>query len=107
MLQVATVNSVGDLMLFLAKVAVTGTVCCIALPVLHADQTLHLYAVPLIVIAVFAFFITHCVFSVYEVSVLLLSSFFTHHCHYHYRCSLTFIIYSCCIITSPNISPNR
>nr|XP_045603351.1 choline transporter-like 1 [Procambarus clarkii]XP_045603352.1 choline transporter-like 1 [Procambarus clarkii] len=69
MLQVATVNSVGDLMLFLAKVAVTGTVCCIALPVLHADPTLHLYAVPLIVTAVFAFFITHCVFSVYEMAV--------------------------------------
>ncbi|MPC20615.1 CTL-like protein 1 [Portunus trituberculatus] len=69
MLQVATVNSVGDLMLFLAKVAVTGTVCCIALPVLHADPTLHLYAIPLIVIAVFAFFITHCVFSVYEMAV--------------------------------------
>ncbi|KAG7166518.1 CTL-like protein 1-like [Homarus americanus] len=69
MLQVATVNSVGDLMLFLAKVAVTGTVCCIALPVFHADPTLHLYAVPLIVTAVFAFFITHCVFSVYEMAV--------------------------------------
>lgn len=69
MLQVATVNSVGDLMLFLAKVAITGIVCCIALPVMHADPTLHLYAVPLIVTAVFAYFITHCVFSVYEVSV--------------------------------------
>ncbi|XP_050737491.1 choline transporter-like 1 [Eriocheir sinensis] len=69
MLQVATINSMGDLMLFLGKVAVTGTVCCIALPVLHADPTLHLYAVPLIVIAVFAFFITHCVFSVYEMAV--------------------------------------
>ncbi|KAK7065393.1 hypothetical protein SK128_015794 [Halocaridina rubra] len=69
MLQVATVNSVGDLMLFLAKVAVTGTVCCIALPVLHNDPTLHLYAVPLLVTAVFAFFITHCVFSVYEMAV--------------------------------------
>ncbi|XP_071518401.1 choline transporter-like protein 1, partial [Panulirus ornatus] len=69
MLQVATVNSVGDLTLFLAKVAVTGIVCCIALPVLHADPTLHLYAIPLIVTAVFAFFITHCVFSVYEMAV--------------------------------------
>lgn len=69
MLQVATVNSVGDLMLFLAKVAVTGTVCCIALPVFHSDKTLHLYAVPLFVTAVFAFFITHCVFSVYEMAV--------------------------------------
>lgn len=76
MLQVATINSMGDLMLFLAKVAVTGTVCCIALPVLHADPTLHLYAVPLVVIAVFAFFITHCVFSVYEVSLLSVCIFY-------------------------------
>ncbi|XP_027224567.2 choline transporter-like 1 [Penaeus vannamei] len=69
MLQVATVNSIGDLTIFLAKITVTALVCCIALPVLHANPTLHLYAVPLIVTAVFAFFITHCVFSVYEMAV--------------------------------------
>lgn len=69
MLQVATVNSVGDLTIFLAKVTVTAVVCCIALPVMAHDPTLHLYAVPLLLTAVFAFFITHCVFSVYEMAV--------------------------------------
>ncbi|CAL4133869.1 unnamed protein product, partial [Meganyctiphanes norvegica] len=69
MLQVATVNSVGDLTIFLAKVTVTAIVFCIALPVMAHDPTLHLYAVPLLLTAVFAFFITHCVFSVYEMAV--------------------------------------
>ncbi|KAK0083622.1 hypothetical protein PV325_008487 [Microctonus aethiopoides] len=64
--QLAVINSVGDFILFLGKVFVTAATGCIALLFMRQDPKLHFYAAPIFVVCVFAFFIAHCVISLYE-----------------------------------------
>ncbi|KAL1464872.1 hypothetical protein WDU94_004480, partial [Cyamophila willieti] len=68
-LNLAAVNSVGDFILFLAKCIVTAVTGSVAILFLSADPSLELYAAPLLVICVFAFFIAHCVISLYEIVI--------------------------------------
>ncbi|GBP15161.1 CTL-like protein 1 [Eumeta japonica] len=68
-LQVATINSVGDFILFLGKCIVTAVTGIIGLLLLKRNSDLHLYAVPTLLICVFAFFIAHCILSLYEMVV--------------------------------------
>ncbi|CAG0879033.1 unnamed protein product [Darwinula stevensoni] len=68
-LQVAAINSVGDFILFLGKVTVTAVTGLVALLIMKGDSQLHYYAVPLVVTCLFAYFIAHCVFSVYEMVI--------------------------------------
>lgn len=100
-LRVATINSVGDFILFLGKVIVTASTAIgmtLLLKVRHKDSILehssltlnidlqnndsiNFYAVPVIASSLIAFFIAHCILSVYEVSISLLTfpvSFHTH-----------------------------
>ena len=98
-LRVATINSVGDFILFLGKCTVTAITAISATLLLkvrfphtaedefltanttlpsdpssqNVDQ-LNFYAVPLILISIIAFFIAHCVLSVYEVSNMHVTS---------------------------------
>lgn len=98
-IRVATINSVGDFILFLGKctvTAITAIAATLLLKVRYPHTTsgdqddllinnvalsssgpfdssqnmdqLNFYAVPLILISIIAFFIAHCVLSVYEVS---------------------------------------
>ncbi|XP_035698826.1 choline transporter-like protein 1 isoform X3 [Branchiostoma floridae] len=75
-LRVVAINSVGDFVLFLGKLGVVAIVGAISLIIFRApsevertDARLHYYAVPILVICVFAFFIAHCFLSVYEMVV--------------------------------------
>ncbi|XP_034935697.1 CTL-like protein 1 isoform X2 [Chelonus insularis] len=64
--QLAVINGIGDFILFLGKVFVTAATGSIALLFMKQDPRLHFYAAPIFVICVFAFFIAHCVISLYE-----------------------------------------
>ncbi|KAL4708361.1 hypothetical protein ACJJTC_019597 [Scirpophaga incertulas] len=68
-LQVATINSVGDFILFLGKCIVTAVTGIVGLLLLKRNSDLHFYAAPTLVICVFAFFIAHCILSLYEMVV--------------------------------------
>ncbi|XP_050670773.1 choline transporter-like 1 isoform X2 [Leptidea sinapis] len=68
-LQVVTINSVGDFILFLGKCIVTAVTGIIGLLLLKRNSDLHFFAVPTLVICVFAFFIAHCILSLYEMVV--------------------------------------
>ncbi|KAI5712552.1 hypothetical protein M8J75_009241 [Diaphorina citri] len=68
-LNLATVNSVGDFILFLGKCIVTAVTGSAAILVLREDPNLEFFSAPLLVICVFAFFIAHCVISLYEIVI--------------------------------------
>ncbi|XP_012281010.1 CTL-like protein 1 [Orussus abietinus] len=65
-LQIAVINGVGDFILFLGKCFVTAATGCVGLLFMRQDPRLHFYAVPIFVVCIFAFFIAHCVISLYE-----------------------------------------
>lgn len=68
-LQVATINGIGDFILFLGKLAV-GSLCgLISILLLRHRDDIHFYIIPCVVIGIFAFFIAHIVLSLYEVSL--------------------------------------
>lgn len=69
-LQVATINGVGDFILFLGKLAV-GIVCgAISILLLRHRDDIHFYMIPCLFIGVFAFLIAHVILSLYEVTAL-------------------------------------
>lgn len=68
-LQLATLNSIGDFILFLGKCFVTAVTGSLGLLLLKRDENLKFYAIPVLVIAIFSFFIAHCVLSLYEVVI--------------------------------------
>lgn len=68
-LQLATVNSIGDFILFLGKCFVTAVTGSIGLLLMRRDPNLKFYAIPVLVVAIFGFFIAHCVLSLYEVVI--------------------------------------
>ncbi|XP_071444421.1 choline transporter-like 1 isoform X2 [Hetaerina americana] len=68
-LQVAAINSVGDFILFLGKCCVVAITGLIGLLLMKHNPHLHLYAVPIFIISVFAYFIAHCVLSLYEMVI--------------------------------------
>lgn len=66
-LQVATINGIGDFILFLGKLAV-GCLCgLISILLLRHRDDIHFYIIPCVFIGIFAFFIAHVVLSLYEV----------------------------------------
>ncbi|KAM0735406.1 Choline transporter-like 1 [Formica fusca] len=65
-LQIAVINGFGDFILFLGKCFVTATTGSIALLLMRQDPKLHFYAIPILVVCVFSFFIAHCIISLYE-----------------------------------------
>ncbi|XP_067007141.1 choline transporter-like 1 isoform X2 [Anabrus simplex] len=68
-LRLITLNSVGDFILFLGKCFVTAVTGCIGLLFLKQDPHLHFYAIPTLAVCIFAFFIAHCVLSLYEIVI--------------------------------------
>jgi solute carrier family 44 (choline transporter-like protein), member 1 len=66
---VATINGIGDFVLFLAKLAVAGICGFIALLMLKRNEEIQFYMVPVFIIAVFAFFVAHVILSLYEIVV--------------------------------------
>lgn len=68
-LRLATVNRVGDFILFLAKCLVTLAATTVAVLIFKFDSTLHLFAASTLVTCMFAYFVAHSVISLYEVRV--------------------------------------
>lgn len=68
-LQVATINSVGDFILFLGKCGVTAITTFASILLMKNDPELHFYAIPVLLVCVFSYFIAHCVLSVYEMVI--------------------------------------
>lgn len=68
-LQVATINSVGDFILFLGKCSVAAITTFTGILMMKNEPDLHFYAIPVLLIAVFSYFIAHCVLSVYEMII--------------------------------------
>ena len=66
-LQVATINSVGDFILFLGKVVVAALSGVIAIFMLKDRPGLNFYMAPVILTIIFAFFIAHIMLSLFEV----------------------------------------
>nr|CAD7461886.1 unnamed protein product [Timema tahoe] len=69
-LNLATVNSVGDFILFLGKCIVTAITGFVGLLLMKQNPHLHFYATPTLFICIFAFFIAHSVISLYEFNPL-------------------------------------
>lgn len=66
-IQVATINGIGDFILFLGKLAV-GLICgLVSVLLLRNREDVHFYTIPCIFIGVFAFFIAHIILSLFEV----------------------------------------
>jgi solute carrier family 44 (choline transporter-like protein), member 1 len=66
---VATINGIGDFVLFLGKLAVAGICGLIALLMLRNNPEVQFYMVPVFIIALFAFFVAHIILSLYEIVV--------------------------------------
>lgn len=65
-LQIATINSLGDFILFLGKCFVTAVTGCVGLAIFRRNPELTFYAAPTLLVCIFAFFVAHCVLSLYE-----------------------------------------
>lgn len=66
-IQVATINGIGDFILFLGKLAV-GIVCgLVSVLLLRHREDIHFYMIPCLFIGIFAFFIAHIILSLFEV----------------------------------------
>lgn len=65
-LEVATINSVGDFILFLGKCFVTAVTGCVGLYLFRSNHELTFYAAPTLLVCIFAFFVAHCILSLYE-----------------------------------------
>ncbi|GAV08421.1 hypothetical protein RvY_18112 [Ramazzottius varieornatus] len=63
------INRLVDFILFLGKVAVTSIVAICGIVSMKYDPQLHLFGIPLLICCVFAYFIAHCVLSLYEVVI--------------------------------------
>jgi len=77
-LQVATINSIGDFILFLGKVMVAALSGLIGIFMLKDTPGLNFYMAPVILIIVFSFFIAHIVLSLFEVCILKYEQFVYH-----------------------------
>jgi len=70
-LRIATINSVGDFMLFLSKIFVTGITAAIAIPILniYSIEEAKSQILSIIIVCLIAFLIAHCFFTVYEMVI--------------------------------------
>jgi hypothetical protein len=68
-LQVATINGLGDFILFLGKCLVTVITGCVGLFIFRSNPDLEFYAAPTLLVCVFAFLVAHCILSLYEVNL--------------------------------------
>ncbi|CAG2106593.1 unnamed protein product [Medioppia subpectinata] len=69
-LRVLALNSVGDFLLFVAKICVVTAVAFIGIELIEEkSHSLHYYWSPIIASALFAYFVSHCFLSVYEMAI--------------------------------------
>ncbi|XP_036368257.1 choline transporter-like protein 1 isoform X2 [Octopus sinensis] len=68
-LQLATINSVGDFLLFLGKIAVMAVCAIIGHELIMDCENLHYMWVPMLAICILTYFIASCFFSLYETTI--------------------------------------
>ncbi|XP_007890210.1 choline transporter-like protein 1 [Callorhinchus milii] len=68
-LRVAAINTVGDFVLFLGKVLIVCSTGFIGILLLNHQQDYTVWALPLIIVCLFGFFVAHCFLSIYEMVV--------------------------------------
>lgn len=67
-LRVFTINTIGDFVLFLGKMFVIAITILFGMEQLRSKEELHHMWVPLILAGIFAYIISNCFITVYEVS---------------------------------------
>lgn len=75
-LRVFTINSIGDFVLFLGKVFIVVITILSGMELLRPKDDIHHMWVPLTLAGIFAFLISHCFITVYEVQMQQLQSLF-------------------------------
>lgn len=68
-LRVIAINSVGDFVLFLGKVFVVVSVVFIGMELIQSKEGVHHVWVPLALVGIFAYSISHCFITVYEMTI--------------------------------------
>ncbi|XP_054649061.1 choline transporter-like protein 1 isoform X2 [Dunckerocampus dactyliophorus] len=68
-LRVATVNAIGDLVLFLGKILIVTTTAFAGVLLLNARRDYAEWLLPLVIVCLFAFLVAHCFLSVFEMVV--------------------------------------
>ncbi|XP_041356726.1 choline transporter-like protein 1 [Gigantopelta aegis] len=68
-LRVAAINSIGDFILFLGKLGVMAATAAFGIIWFKSRSDLHYFAIPVLLVCVFAYFIAHCFLSVYEMVI--------------------------------------
>ncbi|XP_074052886.1 choline transporter-like protein 1 isoform X2 [Macrotis lagotis] len=68
-LRVATINTVGDFMLFLGKILIVCSTALAGIMLLNYRQDYTVWVLPLVIVCLFAFLVAHCFLSIYEMVV--------------------------------------
>eukprot|EP00106_Octopus_bimaculoides_P014400 XP_014781842.1 PREDICTED: choline transporter-like protein 1 [Octopus bimaculoides] len=68
-LRVAAINSVGDFLLFLTKICIMVLTGAIGIAWFKTDEDLHYYAIPVLLVCVFAYILASCFMSQYEMVI--------------------------------------
>ncbi|XP_037116169.1 choline transporter-like protein 1 isoform X1 [Syngnathus acus] len=68
-LRVATVNAMGDFVLFLGKILIVTTTAFAGVVLLNARRDYAEWVLPLVIVCLFAFLVAHCFLSVFEMVV--------------------------------------
>ncbi|KAM8848863.1 choline transporter-like protein 1 isoform 1-T1 [Synchiropus picturatus] len=68
-LRVATINAVGDFVLFLGKILIVTTTAFAGVLLLNYQRDLAEWLLPLIIVCLFSFLVSHCFLSVFEIVV--------------------------------------
>ncbi|KAM9329631.1 choline transporter-like protein 1 [Gastrophryne carolinensis] len=68
-LRVATINTVGDFVLFLGKILIVSTTGLAGIMLLNYQRDYTVWVLPLIIVCLFAFLVAHCFLSIYEMVV--------------------------------------
>ncbi|XP_053321842.1 choline transporter-like protein 1 [Spea bombifrons] len=68
-LRVATINTVGDFVLFLGKILIMCSTGLAGIMLLNYQRDYTVWVLPLIIVCLFAFLVAHCFLSIYEMVV--------------------------------------
>lgn len=68
-LRVATINTVGDFVLFLGKILIMCATGLAGIMLLNYQRDYTVWVLPLIIVCLFAFLVAHCFLSIYEMVV--------------------------------------
>lgn len=82
-LRVAAINTVGDFVLLLGKLLIVFITGFVGIILLNYQRDYTVWVLPLIIICLFAFFVSHCFLSIYEMVVDVLFLCFAVDCKYN------------------------